>query len=228
MKKKSQDESLQANIGEWKYGLILIKPAEAKWEADYCELVELYPDDNGEYTIYAKPQLCNVESINIAQKDIERDGVNTYFYDNGTFSYENGSWVWNKYDPDAVTYGVCLDYDGVIHSYKSGFQGVFHIPDPPNPGAFEFIRKLLKHNLKVYVFSTRSRYPGGLIAMKEWFLKHGMPEETLAKINFPEHKPIAKIYIDDRAWRFERAWPTINYLNNFTPWHGGRSSSENK
>jgi len=34
---------------------------------------------------------------------------------------------------------VCLDFDGVIHSYTSGWQGIESADDPPVPGAFDFI-----------------------------------------------------------------------------------------
>jgi hypothetical protein len=38
---------------------------------------------------------------------------------------------------------LCLDFDGVIHSFKSGWKGAGKIPDPPVEGAIEWIRSLL-------------------------------------------------------------------------------------
>ena len=34
---------------------------------------------------------------------------------------------------------LCLDFDGVIHSYTSGWKGARIILDPPVPGALDFI-----------------------------------------------------------------------------------------
>ena len=35
---------------------------------------------------------------------------------------------------------LCLDFDGVIHSFTSGWRGAGIIPDPPVPGALDFIK----------------------------------------------------------------------------------------
>ena len=38
-----------------------------------------------------------------------------------------------------MKYTVVLDFDGVIHSYSSGWRGKTCIPDPPVPGIREEI-----------------------------------------------------------------------------------------
>jgi len=65
---------------------------------------------------------------------------------------------------------LCLDFDGVIHSYTSGWRGPRIIPDPPVPGALEFIVGALE-DFEVAIFSSRSKYFGGRWAMKRWFKK---------------------------------------------------------
>jgi len=46
------------------------------------------------------------------------------------------------------------------------------IPDIPVPGAFDFIRNAMEH-FDVHVYSARSGLPGGIVAMKGWFIKYG-------------------------------------------------------
>jgi hypothetical protein len=66
---------------------------------------------------------------------------------------------------------LCLDFDGVIHSYSSGWRGARNIPDPPVEGALEFIVKSLDH-FTVAIFSSRSHQWGGRRAMKKWLFTY--------------------------------------------------------
>ena len=65
---------------------------------------------------------------------------------------------------------LCLGFDGVIHSYKSGWQGAMTIPDPPVPGALKFIVKATEH-FEVMIYSSRSNQLGGIRAMKRYLIK---------------------------------------------------------
>ena len=38
---------------------------------------------------------------------------------------------------------ICVDFDGVIHSYTSGWKGIDVIPDDPVPGAIEWLEEYL-------------------------------------------------------------------------------------
>ncbi len=121
---------------------------------------------------------------------------------------------------------VAIDFDGVINSYKSGFVATDQIPDPPVDGAFEFIEMLLNEGFEVNIYSTRNAWTNGREAIRSWCLEHGMSKETLEKIYLPADKPIAKVYIDDRAWTFDGIWPDVREIEYFKPWHGGKSSSQ--
>jgi len=87
----------------WKYGLIkvAIEDEGADYEAQINLLVELYPlGDNGEYSSFCLARLQSIEEIQNAQKDIEHDGINEWFYDNGVFEWKvcsncaQGDWDW--------------------------------------------------------------------------------------------------------------------------------------
>ena len=62
---------------------------------------------------------------------------------------------------------LCLDFDGVIHAHKSGYQGARVIPDGPVDGALEFISEALEH-FEVHIYSSRSNQWGGRRAMRQW------------------------------------------------------------
>lgn len=120
---------------------------------------------------------------------------------------------------------LCLDFDGVIHSYKSGWKGAGVIPDPPVPGAMEFIVAAIEH-FEVDIFSSRSADPIGRRAMWSYIKQHleeaiGEIEASriISMIDFPFDKPAAFVSIDDRAITFEGKWPDIEALKAFKPWN---------
>lgn len=108
---------------------------------------------------------------------------------------------------------ICLDFDGVIHGYQSGWKGAHIIPDMPVTGTKEAIEKL-RETWKVVVYSSRSGQEGGKAAMAEWITKHGIEVDELA-----DHKPPAFIYVDDRGVTFNGNWQDcIEAINSFTHW----------
>ena len=125
---------------------------------------------------------------------------------------------------------LSVDFDGVLHSYSSGWKGARNIPDPPVAGAIEWLRSMLDYpeqwshfaeraHFDVCIFSSRSRYFGGRWAMRRWLLKHGLEHEYLEQIKFPLWKPPAMIAIDDRAITFQGTFPSVNELKLFQPWN---------
>jgi len=116
---------------------------------------------------------------------------------------------------DRIKRTLCLDFDGVIHSYTSGWQGADVIADQPVPGAREFVIAALEH-FDVAVFSSRSGQPGGIPAMTVWMRKHGFPVD---RVTFPTAKPAAWLTIDDRALMFTGVWPAMDELLEFRPWN---------
>ena len=119
---------------------------------------------------------------------------------------------------------LCLDFDGVIHSYTSGWKGADKVSDPPVPGAFSFIREAANH-FDVQIYSSRSGQPGGIEAMRHWIEEHDqyVTQEVLPNVidlvSFPSSKPSAFLTIDDRALPFDGTWPEIQILKEFKPWN---------
>ncbi len=117
---------------------------------------------------------------------------------------------------------LCLDFDGVIHSYTSGWQGANVVGDPPVAGALEFIREAVK-SFDVQIYSSRSGQDGGINAMQEWLIKHYNNDDygtfVLDVLGWPAEKPPAMITIDDRALTFHGTFPSIDDLLAFKPWN---------
>lgn len=121
---------------------------------------------------------------------------------------------------------LCLDFDGVLHSYISGWQGADVVADPPVPGAIAFLRQAVER-FEVHIFSSRSHQPGGQVAMRTWLGEHILREDPsvmrqnppwFAAIKWPTEKPPAMVTLDDRALTFNGTWPSIEDLLAFQPW----------
>lgn len=122
---------------------------------------------------------------------------------------------------------MCLDFDGVIHSYTSGWKGAHVIPDEPVYGAADFIIAAAEH-FKVMIFSSRSKSIRGRWAMQSYIQKllGSTPATEPSKydflyeqIQYPWFKPSASVTIDDRAVTFTGKWPSIADLKGFKPWN---------
>lgn len=109
---------------------------------------------------------------------------------------------------------VVFDFDGVIHSYKSGWQGVETIPDPPVPGIKEAIDDIRIAGYEVVVVSTRTATPEGVKAVKDWLQTNEIMVDRVCS-----EKPPAYVYIDDRAICFNGdASFLLDKVSNFKTW----------
>ena len=122
---------------------------------------------------------------------------------------------------------LCLDFDGVIHSYTSGWKGAHIISDPPVPGTAEFIMEAANH-FEIHIHSSRSKNIRGRWAMQAYIrdlLGHAPAIEPskydflYEQIQYPWFKPSASVTIDDRALTFTGEWPLIATLKGFKPWN---------
>ena len=114
---------------------------------------------------------------------------------------------------------LCVDFDGVIHGYTSGWKGPDVIPDPPVPGAINWLDEMLHLGWDVQIYSSRSRQGGGIAAMKSWLIAHAERGFDPERLGWPTQKPAAYLTIDDRAICFQGSFPSTEELEAFTPWN---------
>ena len=114
---------------------------------------------------------------------------------------------------------IALDFDGVLHSYISGWRGPEIIPDPPVPGMASACRQLASMGYELVVMSSRARYPGATTAIKSWLVRNDFPSMEVTAEKIP-----AEVYIDDRGFRFEGnpdAMLCFILGGGMTPWNKG-------
>lgn len=113
---------------------------------------------------------------------------------------------------------VVVDFDGVIHSYKSGWQGIDNIPDPVVPGIQSALNTLRTEGYEVIVVSTRCSKEEGVRAVQNYLkMNHIIVDAIMAE------KPPAICYIDDRAICFDgHAEHLVEKIREFEPWNKER------
>lgn len=110
---------------------------------------------------------------------------------------------------------VIFDFDGVIHSYSSGWKGADVIPDPPVAGIKEAIEEIRTAGYNVVVVSSRCYQAGGIEAIKVYLNNHGIIVDDVTG-----EKPAAIVTIDDRGICFDGDPSTLlNKIRLFQPWN---------
>lgn len=117
---------------------------------------------------------------------------------------------------------VVFDFDGVVHSYKSGWKGVTTIPDEPVDGIKEVIDEL-RQDYYVLILSTRCFQDGGVEAIMNWLDKYNIEVDDVIG-----EKPPAIVYVDDRALRFDgKTKGLVEQIRSFRNWIEESNDSEN-
>ena len=110
---------------------------------------------------------------------------------------------------------VVFDFDGVIHSYKSGWCGSNVIPDPPVDGIKKAIDDIRANGYKCVVVSTRCAESKGLQAILKWLADNNIEVDDVRA-----EKPPAIVYIDDRAICFDgKSDELLGKIENFKTWY---------
>lgn len=133
------------------------------------------------------------------------------------------------YEPaeDTVFCDICVDFDGVLHCYVSGWKGAAIIPDEPVEGALDALRGYLSATppLTIAIYSARSAQADGIQSMRSWIDHHDAasrrPDQAplVDSLLFPHHKPAALVYLDDRAMRFDGQFPSVDEIRLFRVWN---------
>lgn len=124
---------------------------------------------------------------------------------------------------------LCLDFDGVIHSYERGWQGGV-IYGTVTTGFWEWAENAAKL-FELVIYSSRSKDEGGQIAMAAWLYDQraawrkagGKSGNDSLSFEFAHEKPKAFLTIDDRAIQFNGVWSSLEptKLRAFKPWNAG-------
>lgn len=130
---------------------------------------------------------------------------------------------------------IAVDFDGVLYARSSKDFGNMTFEGEPVPGAMNFLRHLIKP-FTVIIFSARFAADNAdecIQECKTWLLQHmyqdsenaarrGKPRydhgEVVAQLQFTAVKPMARIFLDDRAICFDGVFPTIPSLLAFKTW----------
>jgi hypothetical protein len=113
-----------------------------------------------------------------------------------------------------------VDFDGVIHDYKGGWQGG-KIYGNVTDGFFDWVRQVMPL-FRIVVYSSRSKDAGMIDAMRDWLGQQAVLNNTTVPdgIEFSHEKPPAYLTIDDRALTFNGDWSEFppSRLLDFRPW----------
>ena len=122
---------------------------------------------------------------------------------------------WGNLQDDILKNTLAIDFDGVVHKNSKGYHdGTVY--DDPVEGAIEAILKLSeKFRLILYTFKGHPLRPivdgkDGIQATWEWLEKHNI-RHCIQDIVWG--KPNAKIYIDDKGYKFENWDKTLKDIN---------------
>jgi len=95
---------------------------------------------------------------------------------------------------------VSLDFDGVIHRYSEGFQGLENAYDPPMEDVEYALQRLQDEGAIIKIMSSRPAH-----VIKQWLIKWGLDKYITEVSNF---KFPASVYVDDRGFWFDKDNPS--------------------
>ncbi|MCK5930992.1 MAG: hypothetical protein KAG89_02385 [Fulvimarina manganoxydans] len=123
---------------------------------------------------------------------------------------------------------ISIDFDGVLHSYASGWQGAGTVSDAPVEGAMDFLRSIVEDGrFDIVISSSRCDREAGREAIRAFLDRHlveaygevvGLTIAACVRVG-DGTKPPSYLHIDDRAWTFDGVWPSLDAIDGFKPWN---------
>lgn len=110
---------------------------------------------------------------------------------------------------------LLFDFDGVIHSYISGWQGINVANDLPVTGIKDTIDYLrATEEYEIVIYSSRCSSDMGIQCIKDYCEKWNIYYDEISK-----NKQMAYLTIDDRAICFDgNGHSLLKKIKEFKPW----------
>jgi hypothetical protein len=116
---------------------------------------------------------------------------------------------------------VGMDFDGVIHDYRNGWEGYGVISGEPVPGIAEQLVKLIGAGYAVKIVTSRALTQEGRTAILKWLADHGMLG-CFRIHDIVSQKVPCMVYFDDRAVTYRPGMDLLETVRGFTPWMSDR------
>lgn len=106
---------------------------------------------------------------------------------------------------------IAVDFDGVIHDYSKGWaDGTIY--GEPMPGARDSLQALIDKGWRVVVHTARASTLIKEAEVREWLDRYDIPYHDVTNL-----KPMAIVYLDDRALKFDNWNQAAAALSAYDP-----------
>jgi adenylylsulfate kinase len=121
---------------------------------------------------------------------------------------------------------ICVDFDGVIAEYE-GYEGDDKFGEPVD-GVQNALKVLKEHNYTIIVFTTRKNTAALRKYLKENDITYDYINENPDQPkNSNSGKPVADVYLDDRAVCFHGNWKwALQDIASFKPYNNEKENQK--
>lgn len=110
---------------------------------------------------------------------------------------------------------IAFDFDGVIHSYTSGWKGADVIPDLPVKGIKKVLEELKAKDYVIGIVSSRAITIEGKAAIEKYMAHYELPYDFVTSEKVP-----SIVLVDDRTISFDGDTSSlVEKIEAFKPWY---------